>query len=160
MITGLVGLIPQSENLLVLHPLAPPDWDYFALDRVKYQGHELSVLWDKTGDRYKKGLGLHVLIDGKEIASSPTLSRLEIKLPEAPAAAPAVDSVRTNFAVNNDGWYFPRYQTSYSNPRTPSSKLFDGNYWYHEHPPNRWTCEGSPNSSDWVVVEFQSRYSA
>ncbi len=56
--------------------------------------------------------------------------------------------------MNNDGTYFPRLTASYSSPKTPISKLNDGNYWYLQHPPNRWTCEGSPNDRDWVVVDF------
>src|SRR5262249_42872178 len=48
----------------------------------------------------------------------------------------------------------PRLSASYSNPRTPLPKLNDGNYWYHASPPNRWTCEGSPNPSDWVAVDL------
>ena len=60
----------------------------------------------------------------------------------------------TNFVVNNDGTYFPRLTASYSSPKTSISKLNDGNFWYSPHPPNRWTCEGSPNERDWVVVDF------
>jgi len=56
--------------------------------------------------------------------------------------------------VNNDGTYFPRVSASYSNPKTPPSKLIDGNYWYHRDPPNRWTCEGSPNANDTVTIDF------
>ena len=62
-----------------------------------------------------------------------------------------------NFAVNNDGTYYPRVLASFSNPKTPPSKLIDGNYWYHRDPPNRWTCEGSPNASDSVVIEFGAK---
>jgi hypothetical protein len=59
-----------------------------------------------------------------------------------------------DFAVNNDGTYFPRVFTSYTSPGTTTAKLIDGNYWYHVHPPNRWTAEGSPNDRDWVAVDF------
>jgi hypothetical protein len=65
--------------------------------------------------------------------------------------------VAVNYAVNNDGNYYPRVQTSYSNPNTPSSKLIDGNYWYHRDPPNRWTCEGSPNAQDFVTIDFGTK---
>lgn len=59
-----------------------------------------------------------------------------------------------NYAVNNDGTYYPRLTPSYSNPRTPVSKLVDGNYWYHRDPPNRWTCEGSVSAEDWLYLEL------
>ena len=67
-------------------------------------------------------------------------------------AAPPDSSV--NFAVNNDGHYFPRVSASPQCPNSSVSKLIDGNYWYHVSPPNRWTCEGSPNKADWCIVDF------
>jgi len=70
-ITGLVGLRPRADNLVVVDPLMPDGvWDYFCLDNVHYHGHTLTIFYDKTGDRYGKGKGLHVLADGKEIAKS------------------------------------------------------------------------------------------
>ncbi len=77
-ISGLVGIRPQPGNRIVISPLVPADkWDYFCLDRVPYHGHILTVLYDKTGARYGKGKGLHVLSDGKEIAHSATIARIE-----------------------------------------------------------------------------------
>ena len=157
-ITGLVGLVPRDDDTLEVKPLAPPDWDYFALDRVPYRGHLLSIVWDKTGTRYARGPGLHVLVDGKLVGSSPKLSRLAIEdavpLPVAVAADTEVATTRTNFAVNNDGTYYPRTTASFTSTTTSLSKLNDGNYWYLQHPPNRWTTEGSPNSEDWIEIDF------
>ena len=176
-ITGLVGLTPRDDETLEIQPLAPADWDYFALDDVPYRGHRVSVVWDKTGERYKLGAGLHVLVDGQKTATSAKLERITIKhgaaMPHQPsgasprfgeskpgASAPRLISpntthlVPTNFVVNNDGTYFPRLTASYSSPKTSISKLNDGNFWYVPHPPNRWTCEGSPNARDWVVIDF------
>jgi hypothetical protein len=81
-INGLVGVRPQADNTVVINPLVPQNaWDYFCLDRVPYHGRMLTVLWDKTGNRYGKGTGLRVYADGKEIAHSEELSKLECKLP-------------------------------------------------------------------------------
>ncbi len=156
-ITGLVGLTPRDDDTLELKPLAPADWAYFALDNVPYRGHLVSVLWDRDGTRYKLGKGLRVFANGKEIAASEKLAPLAVKLPAAPKPAERGAAVRVNFAVNNDGTYFPRVTASFSNPKTPPSKLIDGNYWYHRDPPNRWTSEGSPNASDSVVIEFGAK---
>lgn len=153
-ITGLVGVVPSADQELRIQPLAPDEWDYFALDNLPYQGHSLTVLWDRTGKRYGRGPGLQVWANGKLVASSQKLEALEVELPDPPEAAEPSSTVRTNFAVNNDGWYFPRFTSSFANPQTPINKLHDGNFWYHEHPPNRWTCQGSPNPVDWVVVDF------
>ena len=76
-ITGLVGLRPRPDKLVEVNPLLPPrTWDYFCLDNVPYHGRVLTILWDKTGQRYGRGKGLTVLADGKEIASSSTISRI------------------------------------------------------------------------------------
>lgn len=158
-ITGLVGLTPRDDETLEVNPLAPPDWDYFALDDVPYRGHRVSIIWDKTGKRYKLGAGLHVFIDGQKAVSHARLERIAIKhgasLPSIRATAVRdLHAVSTNFVVNNDGTYFPRLTASYSSPGTSVSKLNDGNFWYLQHPPNRWTCEGSPSERDSVIIDF------
>jgi hypothetical protein len=152
-ITGLVGVKAEDSDTLTIDPLAPATWDYFALDDLPYRGHRLAVFWDKTGARYGRGAGLHVLVDGKAAASSPNLGKLEVKLP-AKVEEPTPVVRRMNYAVNNDGDYFPRFAASFVAPGTSLSKINDGNYWYHVDPPNRWTCAGSVNPSDWVTVDF------
>lgn len=156
-ITGLVGLIPRDDDMFELKPLAPADWEYFALDRVPYRGHLVSIVWDRDGKRYRRGKGLRVLVDGKEFGASEKLAPLSVKLPVAATPAARGDVVPVNFAVNNDGTYFPRARTSFSNPRTPPAKLIDGNYWYHRDPPNRWTCAGSTGATDSVAIELGAK---
>lgn len=79
-ITGLVGLRPQENNDIVVNPLIPQDkWDWFCLDNVPYHGKNITIFWDKTGDRYHQGKGFKVLVDGKEIASSDNLEKIICK---------------------------------------------------------------------------------
>ena len=81
-ITGLVGLKPRADNVVELQPLVPEgQWDYFCLDEVRYHGRTLTVIWDKTGQKYGKGQGLRVFADGKEIGHADKLQRLTAKLP-------------------------------------------------------------------------------
>jgi hypothetical protein len=81
-ITGLVGLRPQAGDTVVVNPLLPEDtWDYFCLEGVLYHGRTLTILYDKTGKRYDKGIGLRLFADGREIASRETLGRLSTRLP-------------------------------------------------------------------------------
>jgi hypothetical protein len=153
-ITGLVGLRPHDHDTVEVNPLAPDAWDYFALDEVNYRGRRLAILWDKTGQRYGHGPGLHVLADGKKIASAARLERLTARLP--PRDRTAYFSA-VNHAVNNDGRYYPHVSASYSNPKAPVRNVNDGNYWYHQSPPNRWTCEGTKNAQDWLAIDFGIR---
>ncbi len=76
-ITGLVGLRPRADNIIEVNPLIPEGkWDWFCLDNILYHGKTLTILWDKSGTHYYMGKGLHLLIDGKKVASSPTIQRI------------------------------------------------------------------------------------
>ncbi|MDR0812187.1 MAG: six-hairpin glycosidase, partial [Paludibacter sp.] len=77
-ITGLVGLRPRTDNTLEINPLTQKNrWDYFCLDNVLYHGKILTIVWDKTGERYNRGKGFYVLVDGKEIARRADLGKIE-----------------------------------------------------------------------------------
>ncbi len=79
-ITGLVGLRPRMDNTIEVNPLLPDGkWDWFCLDNVLYHGKNLTILWDKNGDKYHLGKGFRVLVDGKEVGVSSKLSKLIIK---------------------------------------------------------------------------------
>lgn len=81
-ITGVVGLCPRADDTVKLSPLLPAaTWSWFCLDGVKYHGHTLTIIWDKDGMRYRRGQGLIVLADGKEIARGNNLSELTARLP-------------------------------------------------------------------------------
>jgi len=152
-ITGLVGLQTRNDDRLEVNPLAPAAWPWFALDEVPYRGHRLTILWDRDGSKYGKGAGLRVLADGKEIAQRADLGKLEATLPTV-ASAPAVTALRFNYAVNNDGHYFPRFTATFTGEKSALDKLSDGHYWYTVHPPNRWTTLGSNSLTDAVEVDF------
>lgn len=80
-ITGLIGLRPDSGNQLEINPLLPEDqWDWFCLDKVLYHGRNITILWDKDGSRYQLGRGMRVLVDGVEVASQPHLGKIKILL--------------------------------------------------------------------------------
>ena len=152
-ITGLVGLKTRGDDVLEIDPLAPAAWRWFALDDVPYRGHRLSIVWDEDGSRYKVGAGLRVLSDGKEVAVRDSLGKLTAKL--ALGSAPArTKEVRCNYAVNNDGDYYPRLSATFTDPETVLSKVNDGNAWYTETPPNRWSTDGSSNAKDSLIIDF------
>jgi hypothetical protein len=87
-ISGLVGLVPRTDDTMEVDPLLPadartgnPGWDWFCLDGVPYHGHEVTIVWDRDGTRYHRGAGLAIFADGTEIARSTRLGRLTGKLP-------------------------------------------------------------------------------
>lgn len=83
-IRGLVGIVPRADNSIEIDPLLPTDaWDWFCLDGVPYHRHSLTVIWDRTGNRYNRGAGLTILADGREVARRESLGRLIGQLPPA-----------------------------------------------------------------------------
>ena len=81
-ISGLAGLRPRADDLVEVNPLVPDGtWNYFCLDNILYHGRIITILYDKTGERYKKGRGLQVFADGKLLCRSDSLKRMIGKLP-------------------------------------------------------------------------------
>jgi len=76
-ITGLVGLRPRADELIEVNPLVPEEkWNWFCLDHVLYHGKILTIIWDKTGEKYGKGKGLTVWVNGREAGRSAHLEKL------------------------------------------------------------------------------------
>jgi hypothetical protein len=81
-ISGLVGLRPRADNIIEVNPLVPDGtWDYFCLDHVRYHGRIITIVYDKTGEKYGKGSGLKVFADGQQITGSKSLQRVFGELP-------------------------------------------------------------------------------
>ena len=76
-ITGLVGLRPRADNVIEVHPLVPANkWDWFCLDNVLYHGKIITIIWDKTGNKYNKGKGLSVWSNGIKVAASMKIQKI------------------------------------------------------------------------------------
>jgi hypothetical protein len=152
-VTGLIGVRPRADGILDVNPLVPEGWDYFVLEDLPYKDNLITIVWDRTGNRYGKGQGLSVFSGATMIASSPTLKKLSIAVPKVSRPAPPARMV--NFAVNNDGTYYPRPAATFTAGGTSVARAIDGNYYYHAgRPTNRWTTEGSPNGVDSYAIEF------
>ncbi|MCG6987485.1 MAG: discoidin domain-containing protein, partial [Gemmatimonadetes bacterium] len=151
-VSGLVGLRPRGDDTLEVAPLAPDSWPYFALENVRYHGHDVAVAWDRDGSRYHRGAGLAVWVDGREVARVPTLERVKVALPPAPPQPP--EPRLSDWAVNNEAAYFPFASASSSDPRYPPFYAVDGNRWYHPSPPDRWVAAPSKSGTDWLQVDF------
>jgi predicted GH43/DUF377 family glycosyl hydrolase len=87
-INGLVGLRPRADDTIEINPLLPEgSWDYFCLDQIFYHGHSLTILYDKSGDRYHQGAGLRLSVDGQQTGHADRLSPLTASLGPALASA-------------------------------------------------------------------------
>jgi hypothetical protein len=80
-ITGLIGLRPRADDVLEINPMLPANkWDWFCLDNILYHGKIISIIWDKDGKKYKKGKGLSVWVNGKKVAASAVLQKVQGRL--------------------------------------------------------------------------------
>ncbi len=79
-ISGLIGIQPESGDELTISPLAPDYWDWFCLDHVKYHGHTLSVVWDRDGSKYGLKPGFSVFVDGKRVGHQANLGSITLHL--------------------------------------------------------------------------------
>ena len=76
-LNGLMGICPTEDGLTV-NPIVPDNWDYFCVEDVRWQGKDITVVYDKTGEKYGRGIGLSVFCDGALAAHSDTLARLTL----------------------------------------------------------------------------------
>lgn len=80
-ISGLIGIRPQMNDVLLVNPLIPEGmWDYFCLDNLLYKSHKITVLYDRFGTRYKKGKGFMIYVDGVLARKSDQICQLEVTL--------------------------------------------------------------------------------
>ena len=80
-ITEFAGLRLHPDNTVEVDPAPPAGWPWFAIDRIMYQGRRLAIIWDETGERYRRGAGLRVFVDGAEVAHRDALGRIVTRLP-------------------------------------------------------------------------------
>ncbi|GAB3164144.1 discoidin domain-containing protein [Amycolatopsis stemonae] len=151
-LSGLIGLRPQSGDTLDVRPLTPSTWDHFAAENVPYHGHNVTVLWDRDGTHYGQGAGMRLYVDGRLVQRSATLRPTTIDVGRA--VLPRSDDL-VNDAANPVRTGYPQPITSYTWPNDNAWSALDGKVWYNEVPENtRWTNYSSPNANDFYGVDF------
>ncbi|MDX3072549.1 MGH1-like glycoside hydrolase domain-containing protein [Streptomyces sp. MI02-7b] len=151
-LSGLLGLRPQSGDTLEVQPLVPGSWDHFAAENVPYHGHNVTVLWDRDGTHYHQGTGMRLYVDGDLVRRSTTLRDTTVSVGRT---VPAPDDGLVNDAANPLRTGYPRPIASYTSPYDNPWNALDGKVWYDEVPQNtRWTNYASPNGSDSYGVDF------
>lgn len=79
-ISDLLGFKPGIDNTIEINSLIPDSWDWFCLGNVNYRSRKLTVVWDKTGEKYEKGKGLMIFIDGELKAKSSRIEKIQLEL--------------------------------------------------------------------------------
>jgi hypothetical protein len=152
-ITGLCGIRPSENDTLDINPLIDKSISYFCLDGVNYHGHELTILYDKNGTRYKYGNGLTIFLDGKRMRPLPQQKKYRIVISAPIIKNPIPNQV--NYALNiwRKGYPVPSASIN-SIPDTSLYQAIDGRIWYFPEITNRWTTEGSTSVNDWYEIDF------
>jgi hypothetical protein len=153
-ISGLIGLRGQSGDTITVKPLAPSTWDYFALENTPYHGHNVTVLWDRTGTRYGQGAGLHIYVDGRLAAGQAGLSAVTVTVGAAVTQSSANGTV--DIAANSQRYASgPQPFASYTSPYDNVWNGVDGIVYRTGIPENsRWTSYASSAASDFYGVDF------
>jgi hypothetical protein len=151
--TGVVGLRPRADDALEVNPLfpatGPQALKWFRVDGVRYHGHDVSVRWDDDGRHYRSGKGLSVSIDGREVASAPTLRRITIALPRADADPIARPIDRAMQLVRGG---FPRASASSGTDTEALHDAIDGRTWFFPEAKNGWESAGGRD--EWFAVDL------
>ena len=151
-ITGLCGVRPSDGDSLTVHPLVDSTIKYFILKDVKYHGHDVTVVFDRYGEKYKVGKGLMVYVDGKSVDI--VNSKVYIGKP----VVKAVSRQKENVALNIVKTGFPKPSASINNqPDTSLFQAIDGRIWYFSEIINYWSSLGSLATKDWYAVEFDKQ---
>jgi len=155
-ITGLLGLVPRSDNMLQISPIIPENWTYFALENAAYHGHLITVLYDANGTRYNVGSGLSIYVDGQKIHNCPSTSAT-VPLPKSlrKTSPSAVETTPVNIAANPLGLgNYPMANATYTYRTDDPYKANDGFLFYYQVPDNRWSNYQSPNTNDTLQITF------
>jgi len=152
-ISGLCGIRPSEGDTLYINPLVDNSIKYFCLDGVLYHGHELTVVYDKDGNKYKLGKGVTVFLDGKRTSMMKEQNKYRVVV-----GKPIIkhsSSQPENYALNIWRKEYPSPSASINS--TPDSSMYqaiDGRIWYFSEITNRWTTERSTSQNDWYAIDF------
>ena len=156
-ISGFLGIQPRSDDVLEIDPLLPAastseaSFKYFALQGLRYHGHELTVLYDALGTRYHLGRGLSIFSDGRRIAGPQPIGHLVLPLKRITMKASTAEP--QDVAVNVWEQRPPSSDTdlpiAFGSPATDDAHLYeaiDGRTWYFPEIANGWSPAPEPPS--------------
>ncbi|NWK97002.1 glycogen debranching protein [Sphingobium lactosutens] len=154
-LTGLVGIRPRADDVLEVNPLIPDAGDsqalgWFRVQDVPYHGHKVAVTWDADGSHYKRGKGLVIDVDGREVARRETLGRVEVRVSRA--ATPAIQRP-INRAVQLVRGQYPMGSASSNADVENVHDAIDGRVWFFPELPNGWSSAPSP-AEQWYAIDL------
>jgi len=154
-LTGVVGIRPRADDFLDVNPLLPPAGDpqglaWFRAQDIPYHGHRIAVTWDANGSHYRRGAGLAIEVDGREVARRDTLGRILLPLERKPDPPIRREIDRAVQLVRGQ---FPLPSASSGDDPEKLHSAIDGRVWCFPEAPNGWESVAS-SRSQWFAVDF------
>jgi hypothetical protein len=158
-LSGLIGIRPRADEVLEINPLLPVGGEngekpisFFALEGLRYHGHEVGVIYDSDGGRYHMGRGFSVFVDGKRVFGPGPLDHVRIPLgPRVTAVQRAV--ARVDLAVNPGILHGTVASASSGTPESIAEAI-DGRLWFFPEISNGWSPLPSDGGSSWYGIDF------
>ena len=79
-LSDLIGIKPNINNSIEINPLIPDDWEWFAVENIYFQGKEIDLIWDKTGDHYNLGKGLMLFVNQNLVIQKEKIQKIFLKM--------------------------------------------------------------------------------
>jgi hypothetical protein len=112
-----------------MNPIVDSSIKYFYLGGLSYHGHQITLLYDYDGSRYKVGKGLHVWVDGKKADAERKYNKWLVKIGSPIIKHPG--EVAPNVALNVFRKGYPVPTASVNGvPDTAVYQAIDGKTWY------------------------------
>ncbi|KAF2014671.1 hypothetical protein BU24DRAFT_433908 [Aaosphaeria arxii CBS 175.79] len=157
-LSGLVGIRPRADDTLEVNPLVDPAAiSYFRADRILYHGHDIAVQWDASGSKYGTA-GLQVQIDGKVVASSPTLKRLQVPISRVNPPAIARPIAKSIQLQSNTA--YPKGSVSVAGADVAAvHSAIDGRIFFYPESDvaNGWDSPAGSGAEIWYEIDFGSQ---
>ena len=79
-LSDLLGIKPSIDNYIEIKPLIPQNWEWFAAENIPFQGKDISLIWDKTGEKYGLGRGLMLFVDKILVEQKDKIQNIFLKI--------------------------------------------------------------------------------
>ena len=166
-LSGLIGIRPRADNVLEIDPLLPPSNSserpirHFALEGLRYHGHDLTLIYDGDGSRYHLGAGLSIFSNGHRLSGPAPLRRTVLPLPLG-----ALLPVRRRIDLAVNAWArapsefeddLPIASASSTAEDSHLYEAIDGRFWFFPEIANGWSPKvdlvGDPEC--WFAVDLR-----
>jgi hypothetical protein len=158
-VSGLIGIRPRADEVLEVDPLVPVDGAapirYFALEQLRYHGHEIGIFYDVDGKRYQIGAGLSIFVDGRRAIGPGALVRTLVALPARLKGSSPVTIMPVDLAANPGFADGPVASASSTDSPYGITEGIDGRMWFFPENRNGWSPALGGGELNWYSVHFE-----